>query len=92
MENRNTKVEGTGSSQHSNNAVLGEVPKITGDIHISYTVYCPQCGKHYDDYYDKEWFDNTMGSDFPVDDGYNQQFNAKCDGCGQEFIVDGFVH
>lgn len=84
--------ENLNDSRNDGKPVLGEVPKVTGEVHISYYVDCPHCGKNYDDSYDREWFDNTMGGDFPIDDGWNQEFEAKCDGCGQEFIVDGFVH
>lgn len=39
MKNRITKAEGTGNSQHSNNAVLGEVP-----------LCCMDCKRRYDDF------------------------------------------
>lgn len=63
-----------------------------GDINISHAVYCPYCSSHFDDFYNKDWFDKTMGSDFPVDDGYKTEFRAKCPECKKRFIIKGFRH
>jgi hypothetical protein len=69
-----------------------EIKKTEGSISISYHVYCPHCGDYLDDYYDKEWFGNTMGEDFPIDDGYNQTFQAVCPKCNGEFLIETFVY
>jgi hypothetical protein len=75
------------------NTVKQEKPlKVIGQIHIKYYVACPECKYDYDDYHDANWFEETFGSDFPIDDGYNQEFDAKCEACQCEFKVDGFEH
>jgi phage FluMu protein Com len=63
-----------------------------GEICISYYVKCPHCSEIFDEVHDKEWFDETMGSDFPVDNGYEQEFHAKCPKCKVDFIIDGFQY
>lgn len=66
--------------------------KTIGQINIDYTINCPHCGHDHDDYYDREWFEKTVGSDFPVDDGYSQTFEATCKECKQEFEINGFQY
>lgn len=63
-----------------------------GQINISYMVYCPHCAYMHDDCNDNKWFDDTMGSDFPIDDGYKQDFDAVCKECNKPFTIKGFVH
>ena len=63
-----------------------------GEISIDYNVYCPHCKSSMDDTWDKEWFYNTMGGDFPIDDGYKQKFDAMCPHCNQEFVITGFQY
>lgn len=69
-----------------------ETQEVQGQISISYHVYCPHCSEYLDDHYDKEWFNRTMGEDFPIDNGWDQTFEAICPKCKKEFSIGGFVH
>jgi len=64
--------------------------KVSGNIHISYSVQCPYCDYYHDDYHDGNWFDDTVGSDFPIDDGYNTEREATCAECKRDFIITTF--
>lgn len=68
----------------------GVVPKATGTISISYHVYCPHCGEHLDDYWDREWWAQYMPS-FPSD-GLDSTYEVECPKCKKQFDIDGFIH
>jgi hypothetical protein len=73
--------------------VNSEKKKVTGQIDISYSVYCPHCEENLDDYYDKEWWNETMGGDFPCEaDAYRSEYPATCKHCKKDFIINGFIH
>lgn len=70
-----------------------EANEVHGGIHISYSIYCPFCGHYHDDHYDREWFEEVVGGDFPCDQSdYDVTYKANCKECHQDFIIKGFRH
>jgi len=71
------------------NALLAEVPKVTGKILIDFTVQCPNCDKNIYQSSDREWFDKTLVYSFPTDN-VDGDYEATCPECQKQFIIEGF--
>ena len=67
--------------------------KAVGQVHISYSVVCPNCDYMHDNDDDSEWFDETMGGGFPCEQSaFNSDYEAECKECKQHFTINGFIH
>lgn len=64
----------------------GNIPRITGGVDISYSVKCPHCGEFFFNTIDTGWFRSNIGHTIDPDSDYE----AECDSCGWEFIIEGF--
>ena len=60
----------------------------TGNINISFCVYCPNCGHYINDYYDTDWREDNIchGQEQYVDNEV-----VRCPECQEEFIIKEFI-
>lgn len=63
----------------------------TGTIIINYDVSCPHCEETMYSDIDRDWWDETFGSDFGSDEwDFKSDFTCKCKECETEFQVIEF--
>ncbi len=66
-----------------------EIKTTIGDTVITFDVCCPCCNEDLSRQFNYEWFEKTMGVDFPSV-GTERDFEAVCPVCEKEFIIKGF--